>query len=66
MHLKAMKHAIPCHTYPDLSTLLDCVDSTKMKDHLALVHVIIVKENTKRKRKNEDGVEDDHEVDVVA
>jgi hypothetical protein len=52
MHLKAMKHAIPRPAYPDLCTLSECLDSTKMRDHLARIHGIIVKEKTKRKRKD--------------
>ena len=66
MHLKAMKHAIPCPAYPDLCTLSECLDSTKMRDHLARVYGIIDKGKTKRKRKNEDGDEGDHEVDEVS
>jgi hypothetical protein len=77
MHLKAIKHAIPCPAYPEFCTLSECLDSTKIRNHLARVHGIIIKEKTKtktktktkrkrkrkRKRKDEDGDEDGDEND---
>lgn len=64
MHLKAMKHASPCPAYPDLCTLSEPLDSTQMRDYLACVHAIIVKEKRKRKRKDEDNDGDDEEDEV--
>jgi len=49
--------------FPDLCTLSKCLDSTKMRDHLACVHGIIVKEKTKKKRKDDDDEEEDVEVE---
>jgi len=54
MHIRAIKHAVLCPTFPDLCTLSEPLESAHMRDHLACVHGTIVKERPKRKRTDKD------------
>jgi hypothetical protein len=47
-HLTSIRQATPCPAFPSLCTMSEPMESAQMRDHLARVHGIIIKEQKKR------------------